>query len=258
MSKLRMAAHAAACTIALLSSQAIAAGGPQCWQPYEVEAAKVRDLHIMLMLGTLKCQAAKPEIASKYDIFVQKKNGQLASYNNVLKARFMRANGIADGQQAYEAFNTRLGNTHSGGAQPSNICEITDSLLTLATNAGGDELPMLARSFSESELGLDEDCSKVAAVVASPHEAVAATAAPATVAAAAAPVEVATTDTAPTQPQSAAAALEAAAAALQNAAASLKAQPTAPAADTADKQAELPVAKPAVVPVSTAANTPIS
>ena len=257
MSKLRMAASTVGCIIALLSGQAVAAGGPQCWQPYEVEAAKVRDLHIMLMLGTLKCQAAKPEIASKYDAFVQKKNGQLANYNNVLKARFMRANGIADGQRAYEEFNTKLGNTHSGNAQPSNICEITESLLMLATNAGSDELPMLARSFSETELGLDEDCTQVATAVASPHEAVAAAAAPAAVSAAA-PVEVANTDTTAAQPQSAAAALEAAAAALQNAAASLKAQPAAPAAETANKQAELPVAKPAVVPVSTAANTPTS
>jgi hypothetical protein len=252
MSMLRMAACAALFVFALDPGRAAAAGEAQCWQPQEVEAAKVRDLHVMLMLGTLKCQAAHPDMARKYDAFISKKNGQLISYNNILKTRFMRAHGIADGQRAYEEFNTKLGNGHSGNAQPTNVCEITDNLLTLAAGANDAELPMLARSFSESRMGIDEDCSATAAApvvaaVKSPHEAVNA---------AVAPVEVAKTDAqAPTaaaaaSPQSAAAALEAAAAALQNAAASLKAQPDAAATD---KPAELPVSTPAVVPVSTAA-----
>lgn len=242
MSMIRMAASAACCFVALFSGQAVAAGGAQCWQPYEVEAAKVRDLHVMLMLGTLKCQAAHPEIATKYDSFLQKKNGQLASYNNILKARFMRADGIADGQRAYEDFNTRLGNNHSGNAQPANVCEITDSLLTLAINAGSDELPMLARSFSESQLGLEDGCGQAAVPATAPvavHEAVTATEVAKTESAAAVP------------PQSAAAALEAAAVALQTAAASLKAQPAAP-----DKPTEMPVAEPAVVPASATVTTP--
>lgn len=251
MSMLRMAACAALFVFGLDPGRAAAAGEAQCWHPHEVEAAKVRDLHVMLMLGTLKCQAAHPDMARKYDAFIGKKNGQLISYNNILKTRFMRVHGIADGQRAYEEFNTKLGNGHSGNAQPANVCEIADSLLTLAIDANDAELPMLARSFSESRMGIDENCAAttavapaIAAAVKNPHEAVNATAVP---------VEAAKTDAAvpaPASPQSAVAALEAAAAALQNAAASLKAQPEAAAAD---KPAELPTSKPAVVPVSTAA-----
>ncbi|HEX7875426.1 MAG TPA: hypothetical protein VF489_02460 [Sphingobium sp.] len=237
MSKIRMAASAAYCFVALFSGQAIAAGGAQCWQPYEVEAAKVRDLHVMLMLGTLKCQSANPDIASKYDAFIQKKNDQLNSYNNILKARFMRTNGIADGQHFYEEFNTKLGNWRSGSAQPGNVCEITDTLLTLATNADRDELPLLAQSFSESRLGTDDDCSQAA----TPAVGTVASA-DATVSEAAAPVEVVKADHEAVATPSAAAALEAAAVALQTAAASLKAQ-AAPAPDTTDKAA-MPVAQP--------------
>ena len=266
MSRLRMAACAACCIFALSSVQAAASEAGQCWQSYEVEAAKVRDLHIMLMLGALRCRAAHKGIADKYEAFTKKQDRLLSSYNDVLKARFMRANGISDGQRAYEAFNTRLGNSHSGLVQTPSYCEMTDTLLTLATGAQDRELPQLASNFSESELGIDATCdaatapaiteaapaasstkAATTAEIAAPHEAVTATQiAPAAVASAKAE-----------EPVSAAAALEAAAVALQNAAASLKAQPAVPAAKGAAKPVTaMPEAKPAVIQPVTASASP--
>lgn len=267
MSRLRMAAGAACCIVALSSVQAAASEPGQCWQSYEVEAAKVRDLHIMLMLGALRCKAVNKDITGKYEAFTVKKSGLLSSYNNVLKTRFMRVNGITEGERAYEAFNTRLGNSHSGLVQAKSYCEMTDTLLTLATGAQDRELPQLAMNFSASELGIDKMCEAVAAPVvseaapamveatpaatvvaetAAPHEAITATeAAPAAAAAASAKAE---------EPVSAAAALEAAAVALQNAAASLKA---APAAQDTDKPAAAPEVKPAVLQPVTASAAPV-
>lgn len=267
MLRVRMAAGAAYCFVALFSGQALASGGAQCWRPYEVEAARVRDLHIMLMLGTLKCKTINAEISDKYNEFLDKKSSLLGAYNNILKTRFIRLNGIADGQQAYEEFNTRLGNGHSGGAQTRSYCEITDTLLTLATDARDQELPQLARQFSESRMGIDDICD--ASVAAAPV--IADTAEPATVVVAKADeptaeaeaestVAVAKAEAPPASPPSAAAALEAAAAALQTAAASLKAQPAAPAVtETADKAAAEPTpkAKPAVLQPS-ADDAPVS
>lgn len=273
MSRLRMAAGAACCIVALSSVQAAAAEAGQCWQSYEVEAAKVRDLHIMLMLGALRCKAVNKDISDKYEAFIAQKSGLLSSYNNVLKARFMRVNGIGDGQRAYEAFNTRLGNSHSGLVQAASYCEMADTLLTLATGAQDRELPQLASNFSESQLGIDTVCEEVAAPVVAaaeapatavvaagtvvagtpaPHEAItAADTVPATVA-------VAKSEEASAQPVNAAAALEAAAAALQNAAASLKAQSAAsPATGAADEPAAVPEAKPAVLQPVTASAAPV-
>lgn len=234
MSRLRMAAVAACCFVALPSVQAGASEAKQCWHSYEVEAAKVRDLHVMLMLGALRCKAANKDIMGKYEAFTASKSGLLNSYNNVLKTRFVRVNGINDAQRAYEAFNTRLGNSHSGLVQAASYCDMTDTLLTLAASANDRELPQLATNFSESALGIDTLCESPAVAVtapataepAAPHEAITATqAAPATVA-------VAKPEGAATEPVSAATALEAAAVALQNAAASLKAQSAAPEAAT--------------------------
>ena len=261
MSRLQMAAVAACCFVALSSGQVAASGPNQCWQPYEIEAAKVRDLHVMLMLGALRCKGVNKEIEAKYSAFVEKKMGLLSSYNNVLKTRFMRVNGIAEGQRAYEQFNTKLGNGHSGTVQAGSYCQMTETLLTLATEARDRELPQLATNFSESALGIDGVCeaqSGVAAVAAAPaagtrgaaqvdapHEAI--TAAGVTVAKAGEPTG---------RSGSAAAALEAAAVALQNAAASLKAQAATTEA-VADKPVAAPETKPAVLQPVTASATPV-
>lgn len=264
MSRLQMAAVAACGFVALSSGQVAASGPNQCWQPYEIEAAKVRDLHVMLMLGALRCKGVNKEIEAKYSAFVDKKIGLLSSYNNVLKTRFMRVNGIADGQRAYEQFNTKLGNGQSVLAQAGSYCQMTETLLTLATEAQDRELPQLATNFSESALGIDAVCeaqpAAAAAVAApavgaaeaggtgqvdAPHEAITA-----------AGVIVAKTGEPAGQSNSAAAALEAAAVALQNAAASLKAQAAAPEA-AADKSVAAPEAKPAVLQPVTASSTPV-
>ena len=273
MSRLQMAAVAACGFVALSSGQVAASGPNQCWQPYEIEAAKVRDLHVMLMLGALRCKGVNKEIEAKYSAFVEKKMGLLSSYNNVLKTRFMRVNGIAEGQRAYEQFNTKLGNGQSGLAQAGSYCQMTETLLTLATEAQDRDLPQLATNFSESALGIDAVCEAQPVVTAAgtAQVASASVAAPAVSAAeaggtggvdapheaiTAAGVTVAKTGEPAGQSGSAAAALEAAAVALQNAAASLKAQAAAPEA-AADKSVAAPEAKPAVLQPVTASATPV-
>ena len=269
MSRLLMAATAACCFVALSSGQVAASGPNQCWQPYEIEAAKVRDLHVMLMLGTLRCKAVNKEIEAKYSAFVDKKIGLLSSYNYVLKTRFMRVNGIAEGQRVYEQFNTKLGNGHSGMAQAGSYCQTIETLLTLATEAQDKELPQLATTFSESAMGIDTVCEAQPVVTAAAPAASAAvaTGAPATgtsgVTQVNAPHEAVTAagmavtaEATVGQSRSAAAALEAAAVALQNAAASLKAQAAAPEA-VPDKPVAAPEAKPAVLQPVTASAAPV-
>ena len=235
MSRLRMAACAASGIVALFFGGVASAEAARCWQPYEIEAARVRDLQIMLMLGSLKCRSTNSEITAKYDKF-QEKMGSADKYNTALKLHFMRENGIADGQRAYDDFITKMANSHVDGVQSAGFCEMADTLLSLATNAGQNELPMLARNFSETPAGVGDMCEVTVA------------AAPPPVAPAGDPVTpVAVAEAAPpaTTPQSAAAALEAAAIALQSAAASLK---TTPADGTAKDAA--PAAQPTMVAVA--------
>lgn len=248
MSRLRMAVGAACCFGALFFGGVAAAGEAQCWQPYEVEAARVRDFQIMLMLGSLKCRATNGDMQAKYDQFYAK-SGNLDKYNNALKLRFMRENGIAGGQDAYNDFITRLANSHAD-MQSASFCQMADTLLGLATNANESEIAVLARNFSEKPAGVGNVCE-----IAASAPVAAKVAADPPVAAAAAPVAASAPAPAPQQvtPESAAAALEAAAAALQTAAASLKAQPAAPANAAAAADG-----KPAPEPAVMASAKPVS
>lgn len=245
MSRLRMAACAASGIVALFFGGVASAEAARCWQPYEIEAARVRDLQIMLMLGSLKCRSTNSEITAKYDKF-REKMGSADNYNNALKLRFMRENGIAGGQRAYDDFITKMANSHTDGVQSAGFCEMADTLLTLAMNAGQNELPTLARNFSEKPAGVGDMCDVTAVAAAPPPVALAGNAA--------APVAVAEATPPAVTPQSAAAALEAAAVALQSAAASLKAPP----ADVGVKDAGAKDAAPAAQPQLVAVAKPVS
>lgn len=227
MTGLRMAVGTASCIAALFFGGVARAGDAQCWQPYEIEAARVRDLQIMLMLGSLKCRMTNSEIRAKYDHFYEK-TGNVANYNNALKLRFMRQSGIADGGHAYDEFITRLANSHAANAQSAGFCQMVDTLLTLASNAGENDIPVLARNFSENPVGVGDVCEAAIVAAAPPvAPAVAIAAAMPVGAEAAAPAPASAAPATEVTPQSAAAALEAAAAALQTAAASLKTPPVA-------------------------------
>jgi hypothetical protein len=216
-----LAAVAATCLLTFSTvSQSHAAAS--CWQPFEVEAARVRDLQTLLMMTTLKCGSAGSAIEAQYNSFVAKKKTLLVSHNNVLKARFMRENGIGQGQAAYDSFTTGLANSHSSRAQSAHFCEMGGTLLTLAEGSTEDELSTLARSFSETTAGVGDACPLNAPAPEPVPAVIAAVTSSDPVQPAAAPATPAGEQAA--TPQSAADALAAAALAMQAAASAMKAE----------------------------------
>ncbi len=195
-----------------------------CWQPYEVEAARVRDLQTLMLMGALKCGNAGSAVEAGYNNFVAKNRNTIINNNNILKAHFMRDGGISGGQEAYDKFVTGLANSHSARAQSGSFCEVSNTLMTLAQDASESELATLARNFADQPEGVGETCRAEDVVPA--NQVVTAAVAPAVPA-------VAPAVQPPATPQSAAAALEAAAVAMQAAATALKEQQAAmPAAPT--------------------------
>src|SRR3546814_4724766 len=105
-------------------------------------------------MSALKCGSAGGTLESQYNAFVNKKRPLLTGHINVLKARFMRESGIDGGQSAYDRFTTGLANSHSARAQSVNFCDMAGTLMTLAAGSTDEELSTLARSFSETPLGV--------------------------------------------------------------------------------------------------------
>src|SRR3546814_17888627 len=117
------------------------------------------------MMGTLKCGSAGSPLEAQYNNFINIHRGALTSHNNVLKARFMRENGIVGGQEAYDSFTTGLANSHSARAQTANFCDVADTLVKLAEASADGDLVALAINFSDRPAGVGATCEAAAADV---------------------------------------------------------------------------------------------
>lgn len=103
---------AAAISLALLmSSSAMAAIGPGCYTPREVEAEQALRIHSELMVIGLTCMKMPhgPAMYSKYQSFTQKNQRLLAEYENELISYFRRA-GFDNPEGKLHTLRTTLAN----------------------------------------------------------------------------------------------------------------------------------------------------
>src|SRR3546814_13836924 len=66
-------AAGAATGMLMLATALEAQAQPTCWHSYEIEAARVRDLHTLLMMRELKCGSAGVTMESQYNAFTNNK-----------------------------------------------------------------------------------------------------------------------------------------------------------------------------------------
>ncbi len=162
----RMAALAALSSSVFLSSGAAARS---CWYPVEAEAAQVRALHLMLMVGTLQCRKSHPASVGLYNEFVEKQRPLLVSNVGVLKDHFVRESGAGRWQQDYDRFETSLANLYSARLDDGGFCDTVQRIGRSAAQASGADLLALSESVAEAPtIGL---CSLEGEVFDDPAEA---------------------------------------------------------------------------------------
>jgi hypothetical protein len=139
MNKSRLAA-----TAALISLSISSAAQASCWLPEERDAAQVRALQTMLMVGTLHCRGRDGYIAAAYDRFVSKHRALLDEQNGVLQAHFAREN-RENARAAYDRYNTAVANQyaqHDFGSE--DLCWSIASLAEQAEDTDSRDLLSLA------------------------------------------------------------------------------------------------------------------
>lgn len=109
-----------------------------CWTVQDVEAAKVRDLQSMLMVGALRCRAIGRDILPDYNGFVNASRVGLVAINDRLKARFFGDLGPTVGQRHYDRFTTALANAYGAGGTDEGLCADMAALAREAQGEGGD------------------------------------------------------------------------------------------------------------------------
>lgn len=142
-----MAVVAAMSSLALMTSPVLA---ENCWYPHEMRAAQLRDFQSMLMVGTLQCKGANSGAVESYNRFVTKQRGLLDANNYVLKAHFLREEGIEKGGAAYDGYATSLANNRAARLGDPAFCPTVDTFVTLAEAASAPELQRLAEMVSEA------------------------------------------------------------------------------------------------------------
>jgi hypothetical protein len=103
----------------------------------------------MLMVGTLQCRGTYRASEGLYNNFVRSQRGFLDANANVLKAHFMRENGVNRGQAEYDRFGTSLANQYSSRLDDPDYCDTVHHFARLAARASNDELLALADAVAE-------------------------------------------------------------------------------------------------------------
>lgn len=114
-----------------------------CWSAQEASAGTIRDLQTMLMVATLRCQAAHTDITADYNVFLGANKATIQKLNERLKTHFIKAAGPAGGQRAYDSFVTTLANAYGAQASTAEICGATAALEREAAMMAGDEEGLL-------------------------------------------------------------------------------------------------------------------
>lgn len=184
------AARAALLPLCLLSisANAMPTPGSSCWKADEHRAAEVHNFQTMLMVGALKCRNSVPAALDGYNSFMSSKRDLIVANNYVLMGHFIREYGDSNGIGAFQDYETRVGNQHSGADNLAR-CEAIGAMSRMAAGASEADLRELARLVGEDSLTMtcpstalaEEGLAPTVAAALQPEEqpAVAAGAAPA-------------------------------------------------------------------------------
>ena len=104
----------------------------------------------MLMVGTLRCRIGGHAAETNYDDFATRQHSALGANAYVLKAHYLRENGIQAGRLAYDQSVTLLANKHAARLDDPSFCSTVAAYARMAATASSEDLLVLAQSVVEA------------------------------------------------------------------------------------------------------------
>ena len=104
----------------------------------------------MLMVGTLRCRISGHTADANYNDFATRQHNVLGANAYVLKAHYLRENGIQAGRTAYDQSVTLLANKHAARLDDPSFCATVASYARMAASASSEDLLVLAQSVVEA------------------------------------------------------------------------------------------------------------
>ncbi|MBK8629393.1 MAG: hypothetical protein IPN84_04060 [Sphingomonadales bacterium] len=99
-------------TLAIIAALVPATAQATCWSEDAADAAAVRDMETMLMVGALRCRGESQAIITHYNGFIRANRAALTHANDRLRAYFTAS---GSGLNGYDRYVTSLANRYGGG-----------------------------------------------------------------------------------------------------------------------------------------------
>ena len=160
----KIVAAAAALAVSSLGVSAPAQAAAGCWGPQAVNAAKLRNLDIMLMVTGLRCRMGPDNFQPDYYAFSAAHQGELNAANAVLRAELGSA-GPRGAAGALDRMSTSIANAYGLGHPQLGCRELKKVTRDLAQNRAPGTLLAAANTLVGSPANAPGACAARVATV---------------------------------------------------------------------------------------------
>lgn len=164
MRKSLFAFAASSALLAMAGTPVQAAAG--CWSPQLVQAAKLRQLDVLLMVGSLRCRSGAQDYRAAYDRFLLRHRPQLGKVNAQILGEMRVKLGAAGALDALDRASVRMANHY--GEQASYGCRDLGEVAAALAESGPEALPAAAGVLVGEDVALEACPVQVAAAVPRP------------------------------------------------------------------------------------------
>lgn len=158
------AAAAGGALLMMASAPALAA--PSCWSPELVQAARLRQLDVLLMVGSLRCRSSAQDYRAAYDRFLLRHRTLLGKVNQEILTEMRVKLGSVGALDALDKASVRMANQY--GEQASYGCSDLGEVTSALADSGPEALPNAADVLVGNDVALEGCPVQVAVAVARP------------------------------------------------------------------------------------------
>lgn len=157
------AASSAMLVMAATPALAGSGAGPSCWSAELAQAAKLRQLDVLLMVGSLRCRSGAQDYRAAYDRFLLKHRPLLGKVNQAILTEMRIKLGSVGALDALDQASVRMANHY--GEQTSFGCGDLGEVTAALAVSGPEALPRAADVLVGEDVAL-EGCPVQVAVAA--------------------------------------------------------------------------------------------
>ncbi|MEM9502103.1 MAG: hypothetical protein AAF941_09680 [Pseudomonadota bacterium] len=150
-----------------------------CFDEAAMQSARIHDFRVMLMVSALKCRSVSPMTLRSYGTLLDSRSDELAFHGEKVESSLVARYGLSQGRTAFNDYETRIGNYHSGVRVTPELCDDVNAFIKLASRANHAELEMLSKLATNRKIDECYVSDRVAFDGAASTELVAPVAAPA-------------------------------------------------------------------------------